>query len=426
MKIAVYHNLPSGGAKRALFETARRLAARHDLHVYSLSTADHAFGDVRGIAASHRIWRFRPLPLLGSPLGRLNQAIRWMDLKRLRRVTRGIARQMTRDGFDLAYIHPCRFENSPSLLRDLQSAPSIYFCQEPLRRFYEPMPARPYDRPTARRRQLLDRVDPLPGLYQRALQRSDRASLRSADLVLVNSEYIRSAVAAIYQVEARVCYLGVDAEGFRPVSVEKQDSLLSVGSLTPLKGFDFLIRSLAHLPPDARPKLRITSNFENDQERQYLTGLAQQLGVTVDLLGAVSDAELVALYNQASLTVYAPIREPFGLVALESLACGTPVVGVREGGLTETIVHGEVGLLVDRDETTFAEAVASLMWSPTDRARLGRNGRALVLRQWSWDGAAGRVEACLAEGIRRHGLGPAISRRLSSTAASSATRAGDG
>jgi hypothetical protein len=87
MKIAVYHNLSSGGAKRALFETARRLAARHELHVYSLSTADHAFGDLRGIAASHRIRRFQPLPLLRSPFGRLNQAIRWADLKRLRLVT---------------------------------------------------------------------------------------------------------------------------------------------------------------------------------------------------------------------------------------------------------------------------------------------------------------------------------------------------
>ena len=402
MKIAVYHNLPSGGAKRALIETARRLAARHDLHVYSLSTADHAFGDVRGIAASHRIWRFRPLPLLGSPLGRLNQAIRWMDLKRLRRVTRGIARQMTRDGFDLAYIHPCRFENSPSLLRDLQSAPSIYFCQEPLRRVYEPMPVRPYDRPTARTRRLLDRVDPLPGLYQRALQRSDRASLRSADLVLVNSEYIRSAVAAIYQVEARVCYLGVDAEGFRPVSIEKQDSLLSVGSLTPLKGFDFLIRSLARIPAERRPRLRITSNFEVAQERVYLTSLAHRLGVGVELLGSVSDQALVRLYNQASVTIYAPVQEPFGLVALESLACGTPIVAVREGGLPESVVHGEVGLLVDRNEAAFADAVESLIESPALRDRFGENGRALVLRRWTWEQATARLEACLLEGVRLH------------------------
>jgi glycosyltransferase involved in cell wall biosynthesis len=425
MKIAIYHNLPSGGAKRALFETARRLAARHDLHVYSLSTADHVFGDVRGIAASHRIWRFQPLPLLRSPLGRLNQAIRWVDLQRLRFVTRGIARQMVRDGFDLAYVHPCQFENGPSLLRELRHAPSVYFCQEPLRRFYESMPARPYDRPTARRRRLLDRIDPLPGLYQRALQRSDRASLRSADLVLVNSEFIRSAVAAIYQVEARVSYLGVDVEGFRPVSAEKHDSLLSVGSLTPLKGFDFLIRSLAHLPPEARPRLRITSNFEIDQERQYLLGLARQLGVAVDLLGAVSDAELVALYNQASLTVYAPVREPFGLVALESLACGTPVVGVREGGLAETIVHGEVGLLVDRDERAFAEAIDSLMKSPSLRDRFARNGRQMVLQHWSWDGAAARLDASLAEGLRRHGLRGAHSARPASAATPSSTPAGD-
>jgi glycosyltransferase involved in cell wall biosynthesis len=223
-----------------------------------------------------------------------------------------------------------------------------------------------------------------------------------------------------------VSYLGVDVDGFHPLSAGKDGSLLSVGSLTPLKGFDFLIRSLAHLPPQARPRLRISSNFEIDQERPYLLGLANQLGVAVDLLGAVSDAELVELYNRASLTVYAPIREPFGLVALESLACGTPVVGVREGGLAETIVDGEVGLLVERDEKAFAEAIDTLMRSPSLRERFGRNGRQMVLQHWSWDGAAARLEASLAEGIRRHETRLAISPVRASAAAPSSRPAADG
>lgn len=83
MKIAVYHNLPSGGGKRALFEMTRRLAEQHTVDVYTLSTAEHEFCDLRPSVARHEIWPFQPLPLARRPFGRLNQGIRSADLRRL-------------------------------------------------------------------------------------------------------------------------------------------------------------------------------------------------------------------------------------------------------------------------------------------------------------------------------------------------------
>lgn len=392
MRIALFHNLPSGGAKRSIHEATRRLATRHTIDVYTLASANHEFADLRPHVAHHRVFPFHPWPLFGSPLGRLNQVVRLVDLWRLRRLARHMAAAIPWAAYDVLLAHPCQFEGSPSLLRWAQDAPTVYYCHEPLRLLYEPMPPRPYAPTASRRQRLLDRFDPLPGLYRRTLQRIDRANLRSANAVLVNSQFIRESVRRIYQASAIVSYHGVDVDCFRPLSLPRQRFVLSVGSLTPLKGFDWLIRAIARIPLVRRPPLVIVSNFQNPPERAYLEQLAQASGVDLRLLANVSDERLVELYNQAALTAYAPHAEPFGLVPLESMACATPVVAVREGGVAESVVHEETGLLTERDPQQIAAAIERLLDDTTLAERYGRNGRAHVLQHWTWEQAAATLE----------------------------------
>ncbi len=392
MHIALFHNLPSGGAKRSVHEATRRLATRHTIDVYTLASANHEFADLRPYVARHHVFPFRPWPLFGSPLGRLNQMVRLADLWRLRRLARRMAAAIPWGEYDVLLAHPCQFESSPSLLRWAQGAPTVYYCHEPLRLLYETMPPRPYAPTASRRQRLLDRLDPLPGLYRRTLRRVDRANLRSADAVLVNSQFIRESVRRIYQTAAIVSYHGVDVDCFRPLSLPRERFVLSVGSLTPLKGFDWLIRAIACIPPARRPSLVIVSNFQNPPERAFLEQLAQASGVDLRLLANISDARLVELYNQAALTAYAPHAEPFGLVPLESMACATPVVAVREGGVAESVVHEETGLLTERDPQQIAAAIERLLDDANLAERYGRSGRAHVVRHWTWEQAAATLE----------------------------------
>lgn len=392
MKIAIFHNLLSGGAKRTLYEFCLRLAPQHELWVYSLSCSNQDFADVRPLVARNVIYDFTPSRMLPSPFGRVNPLLRLHDLNRLKRLYRRMAREMMAENFDLYFINPSQFENSPYLLNDLEGQPTVYFCQEPLRIVYEASPARPYDKPESARRKFLNKIDPLPGYFRKTLQTNDREAVRSARLVLVNSQHVQANVKAIYQVDAQVNYLGVDSQFFRPLDLPRQRAVVSVGSLTPLKGFDFLIRSLALIPADIRPPLWIVSNFTNPPERVFLSGLAQSLGVELKLFGGISDQQLVELYNQALMTVYAPVREPFGLVAIESMACGTPVIGVNDGGLTETILDGQVGRLVARDEAVFAQAVEQLLRDDNLRDQYGIQARSQVLQQWTWDAALERLK----------------------------------
>jgi glycosyltransferase involved in cell wall biosynthesis len=171
--------------------------------------------------------------------------------------------------------------------------------------------------------------------------------------------------------------------------------VLSLGELTPKKGFDFLIRSLAHIEATRRPTLAIVSNAFIQQERVYLENMANQLSVTVTFCAGISDDKLVQLYNRAMLTVYAPIMEPFGFVPLESMACGTPVVGIREAGVRESVRHGETGLLVDRDQEQFAGAILELLDDHSRRNRLGRQAKAYVEDEWSWERAVTELESHL-------------------------------
>lgn len=404
MRIALYHNLPSGGAKRTLYEQTKRLVWRqHEVDVFTLSSANVTFADVRPFVADWRVYDFTPRPLFSSPWGRLNQWVRLADLRRLQTVVQQVAADIEAGDYDVLLVHPCQYEKCPSVTTMVTQTPTVYYCHEPLRRLYEAPPPRPYDDAHSSRRALLNRLDPLPGMYHARLKKLDWENTRKADKVIVNSRFIQTSVRQIYQVDADVSYHGIDSEWFRPIPQPEASRpfLFSVGSLTPMKGFDFLIESLARIPAAERPWLRIASNFQNPQEKAFLEQLAQERGVEVEFLGNVSEEQLLALYNQAYLVLYAPLNEPFGLVPLEAMACGTAVVVVAEGGTRETIPHSQAGLLVERDPEKFAQAVQTLLADPALAAEYGRNGRTYILQNWTWEHAIDVLEQHLQTAVGR-------------------------
>jgi glycosyltransferase involved in cell wall biosynthesis len=138
------------------------------------------------------------------------------------------------------------------------------------------------------------------------------------------------------------------------------------------------------------------------EERQYLDSVAVHHNVELDILHNLDTRQLALEYNKAQICVYAPVMEPFGLVPLESMACGTPVVGVAEGGVRETVRHGETGLLTDRDPQQFADAISKLLTNPSLADRLGKQGPGYVRDHWSWDSAVVRLEVHLRDVAGRH------------------------
>ena len=126
-----------------------------------------------------------------------------------------------------------------------------------------------------------------------------------------------------------------------------------------------------------------------------MRALAQAAGIELDLRHNVSEHELVQLYRTATLFLYAPRLEPFGLAPLEAAACGLVTVGVAEAGTRESITEGENGFLVAADEELFARKIDQVL---ADRERLEKMAlvaRETVERKWSMESAVLRLESLL-------------------------------
>lgn len=391
MRIALFHNTPSGGAKRAIYEWTRRLAKNHQIDVYTLSSADHDFCDIRPFVQQHRVFDFSPRKLFGSPWGRLNQYQRWRDLGELMQIGQRIASEIDAGGYEVVFAHTCLYTFIPTVL-EFVDTPAIYYLHEPFGRKFIRQIQRPYSKPN-QWRDTLNRFDPLIALYNHRLNTIQLQSSHRAKRLLANSRFTQEQIEVAFGLEAPVCYYGVDGEEFHPVpGIREEGFVLSVGELSPRKGFDFIVKSLGAIPPANRPGLKLACNAVRPEEREYVERLAEQYGVKLEILLHLKTDELRLEYNKAQLCVYAPVLEPFGLVPLEAMSCGTPVVGVREGGVQESIVHEQTGLLVERDPVCFGAAVQQLLSNPALAAEYGRNGREHILGHWTWDRAVTRLE----------------------------------
>ena len=166
--------------------------------------------------------------------------------------------------------------------------------------------------------------------------------------------------------------------------------VLFVGRIQRLKGLEVLLRAFARLGTlDARLVVvggqRGTAHESREIGRVH--HLAAKLGVEgrTRFVGAVPHEQLPLYYSAADVTVMPSSYESFGLVAVESLACGTPVVATRVGGLSSLVRDGETGLLVPwRDAQLFADRLRLVLTDEPLRQRLAGQARASVLR-FSWE-----------------------------------------
>jgi glycosyltransferase involved in cell wall biosynthesis len=190
---------------------------------------------------------------------------------------------------------------------------------------------------------------------------------------------------------------GVDTDVFTPEGDSAPRNgmrrIVTVGRFVPRKGFDIVLRALTAI---ADTELLIVGGpkkgkLQNDPEARRLLALAEQLGVAdrVQLAGSVAREDMPAILRSADVVACTPWYEPFGIVPLEAMACGVPVVAAAVGGMLDTIVHDVTGLLVKpKSPAEVAAAINQLMHDDFLRQSFGAAGRDRAKARYSWDRVA--------------------------------------
>jgi glycosyltransferase involved in cell wall biosynthesis len=172
--------------------------------------------------------------------------------------------------------------------------------------------------------------------------------------------------------------------------------IVCLGRLVERKGVDTVIEALAAVP-DAELVVAggPTERFDEDAEVRRLRTIAARNGLAdrVSLIGPLSRDQVPALLRSADVVTCVPWYEPFGIVALEAMACGRPVVASAVGGQLDTVIDGETGVHVPpRDPGRLAAVLRDLLADPARRDRLGQAGRVRVAERYTWPTVATATE----------------------------------
>ncbi len=235
---------------------------------------------------------------------------------------------------------------------------------------------------------------------------TENAVLGSADGVVVSTDAEAGEISRLYEVSpsrVEVIAPGVDLDLFKPTNKQAaRDSLgvlednvvLYVGRLEPIKGVDILVQAVADLDMVGSTRLLIVGGDRGTVSPAGGLGtLAGSLGIAekVTFTGPVPQSELPTYYGAADVLVLPSHYESFGLVALEAMACGTPVVVSRVGGLKTFVRNGESGYLIPwRCPDPFSEQIEVMLANPSLRSAMGAAALETA-RRMGWSGVSSRL-----------------------------------
>ncbi|WP_320780560.1 glycogen synthase [Streptomyces sp. CRN 30] len=240
---------------------------------------------------------------------------------------------------------------------------------------------------------------------------AERTAVESADAVIAVSGAMRDDILACYPAlepdRVHVVHNGIDTRVYRPdpatdvldrIGVDRsRPYVLFVGRITRQKGVPHLLRAVRDIDPRVQVVLCAGAPDTPEIDREF-RDLFGELGRAREGVHWIPQMlprpEVVQLLTHAAVFVCPSVYEPLGIVNLEAMACGTPVVASRVGGIPEVVTDGATGVLVDVDdafEAGLARALDEVVGDPAGARRMGEAGRERAVTEFGWDAVARRT-----------------------------------
>ncbi|HWY78780.1 MAG TPA: glycosyltransferase family 4 protein [Candidatus Sulfotelmatobacter sp.] len=362
MKIAFFHELHFGGARRVVVEYGKVFSKKHDISIYYVGDKEEV--DLKNVfPRSYNYYH----PLIFYTGGNWKRKLYkdFIEPWSLYALHKKIAKDIDQEGYDFIFVHPSQFTHAPFILRFLKT-PVVYFCQEPLRIAYDPIVTIPSN------------INFLKKLYERLIRKFkmviDSSNIRHATIVLANCHYSEKNIKKAYCIDSFVCYLGVDPKLFKPLNIKKEFDILFVGDAIYMEGYDTLLEICKYF------RIKPTISIVKKEKGKY-----------------ISDKDLVKRYNRSKVVVILGRYDPFSMIPLEAMACKVPPVVVEEGGPIEAIVDKKTGYLVKRDSKKLYAIINKLLLDSSLRKNIAEQGYERINQFWTWEKSADRVMKAVAD-----------------------------
>ena len=367
-----------GGAGVHVEFLARELTPLVDLEV-------HSWGEGRGVGVvRHRPW---------AALDTANDALRTFSVDLA--MTAGV------EGRELVHSHTWYANLGGHLAKLLHGVPHVVTAHS-----LEPL--RPW------------KAEQLGGGYALSSW-AERTAIESADAVIAVSGAMREDILGCYPTldpaRVHIVHNGIDTTLYRPdqgtdvlerIGLDtKRPFVLFVGRITRQKGVPHLLRAVRDIDPSAQVVLCAGAPDTPEIDREFRE-LYEDLSRTREGVHWIPQMlprpEVMQLLTHAAAFVCPSVYEPLGIVNLEAMACGTPVVASRVGGIPEVVDDGRTGLLVDVDdgfEASLAQALDSVIGDPETARRMGEAGRERAVEEFGWDAVARRTVRLYEETLKQ-------------------------
>jgi glycosyltransferase involved in cell wall biosynthesis len=352
-----------GGAEIYLTKVSEMLAKRHDITIYTMAYSKQVFPEVKDLVTNLGMpW------LMKRTEGKKASMI--VTINAVKSINKKIPK-----GHELYNMHifPSNFISNRK--------PMVWTAQEPSRMLYD----------------LKDQVINELNSFQKIVAKAYFPLLRkwdvyetnkNVDRIIVNSNYSKSYIQSVYNKPVQVIYPGVH-ENFFKVIKKESNTLLSVGRLYEAKRIDLVIKSFKKIV-EKFPSMTLEIIGKGPME-QSLKLLTKQLNISnkVKFRGELNEQELLDAYSRAKAVLYYPLREMFGMVPLEAMATGTPVIAVNEGGFTEVIKNNAI--LTRPEPSVIASKTIELLSDKELSRRLSIKGKQIV-NKYNWKDVAKQTE----------------------------------